>query len=223
MALIVNDTRVTNPIDDVSGKRLHEESGQPPDRKVLEEPFLTSDSVEISEEGRNLSKSEHVDKKDSSGQTDLTEEEKREVEALKKRDRDVKAHEMAHMAAGGGLVRGGPAYDYQTGPDGKRYAVGGHVSIDSAPEKDPEKTIKKMAQVKRAALAPADPSGEDLSVAAKASQTEAKARSDLAKEKIEESVETNKTDDSSSPAKEPAVQENAYETPPVTTTFSVTI
>lgn len=87
---------------------------------------------------------------------------------LKVRDREVRAHESAHRAAGGDLVRGG-SYDYQQGPDGKRYAIGGDVQIDttSVPA-DPRATADKMAQVIRAALAPAKPSPTDLAVAAQA-------------------------------------------------------
>jgi hypothetical protein len=59
------------------------------------------------------------------------------------------------------------------------YAVGGEVSIDTSPVKgDPQATIAKMEAIKRAALAPADPSGQDRSVASEASQEESKARQD---------------------------------------------
>lgn len=95
-------------------------------------------------------------------------EEQRMLTDLKVRDREVRAHESAHRAAGGDLVRSG-SYDYQQGPDGKRYAIGGDVQIDttSVPD-DPRATADKMAQVIRAALAPAKPSPTDLAVAAQA-------------------------------------------------------
>jgi hypothetical protein len=117
---------------------------------------------------------------------ELSEEEQREVAELKRRDAEVRAHEQAHKAAGGHLTRGGASYEYQTGPDGRRYAVGGEVSIDSSSvQGDPEATIRKMQRVRRAALAPAQPSGQDRSVAAKASQKEAQARRDLAQQRAE--------------------------------------
>ena len=47
--------------------------------------------------------------------------------------RKSRAHEMAHLAAAGGLATG-PYYEYQQGPDSKQYAVGGHVNIDTSPE-----------------------------------------------------------------------------------------
>lgn len=113
----------------------------------------------------------------------LSEEEQLEVKELKRRDAEVKAHEMAHVAAGGQYVRGGASFEYQTGPDGKRYAVGGEVSIDTSPiSGNPKATIRKMQAVKRAALAPAQPSGQDRAVAAAASQAEAQARQQLQSE-----------------------------------------
>lgn len=117
---------------------------------------------------------------DSSGSAKLSAEEQNQVTDLKARDQEVRTHEMAHMMVGGNLVRKGASYQYQTGPDGQRYAVGGEVSIDSSPiNGDPSATIRKMEQVKRAALAPAEPSSQDRAVAAAAAETEAAARQQL--------------------------------------------
>lgn len=111
----------------------------------------------------------------------LSEEQRREIDKLKSRDAAVRAHEAAHMAAGGSHVRGGAAFTYQQGPDGRQYAIGGEVGIDvSAVAGNPQATIQKMQQVRAAALAPAEPSGADRSVAAHASQVEARARAQLA-------------------------------------------
>lgn len=119
----------------------------------------------------------------------LEPDEQRKVNELKKRDAEVKAHEQAHIAAGGPYVRGGANYEYERGPDNRNYAVGGEVSIDVSPERTPEATIRKMQVVRRAALAPRDPSGQDRAVAAQATQLEAQARQELQKQKQEESQE----------------------------------
>lgn len=120
----------------------------------------------------------------------LTEEEQKQVEELKARDMEVKTHEQAHIAAGGSYVRGAASYDYQTGPDGKKYAVGGEVSIDtSAVEGDPQATINKAQVIIKAALAPAEPSGQDKAVAAQARQMMASARKELMSEKINSNSE----------------------------------
>jgi hypothetical protein len=87
------------------------------------------------------------------------------------------------MAAAGSLAKGGPTYEYERGPDGKQYATGGEVQIDSSVGSgSPEVAIAKAQQIRRAALAPADPSGQDRAVAAQAAAMEQEARSKLAKE-----------------------------------------
>jgi len=114
---------------------------------------------------------------------ELTEEEQQQVNELRQRDAEVKSHEAAHLGAAGGLARGGASYEYQKGPDGNNYAVGGEVSIDSSPVKgDPKATISKAQQIRSAALAPANPSSQDHKVAAKASQMEAEALQELSKQ-----------------------------------------
>jgi len=115
---------------------------------------------------------------------ELTPEQQRELDELKKRDLQVKRHEQAHQAAGAGLT-GGATYTYRTGPDGKRYAVGGEVSIDVSKEKEPEDTITKMQRVKRAALAPADPSAQDRAVARKADANIREAQGEIREEQNE--------------------------------------
>lgn len=116
----------------------------------------------------------------------LTDEEKAQVDELKQRDREVRAHEQAHAAVGGAYASA-PSYEYETGPDGNRYAVGGEVSIDVSPiSGDPQATIQKMEVVKRAALAPAEPSPQDRAVAAQADQTRLKAQAELQAQRTEE-------------------------------------
>ena len=112
----------------------------------------------------------------------LSEDEVRVVDELKRRDVAVRAHENAHVAAGGGLTSA-PTYEYQTGPDGKRYAVGGHVTIDTSAAKTSEATIAKAERIRAAALAPADPSPADRAVAAQATQMANNARAASLQEK----------------------------------------
>ncbi|MFP4500527.1 MAG: putative metalloprotease CJM1_0395 family protein [Candidatus Hydrogenedentota bacterium] len=117
---------------------------------------------------------------------ELTPEEQRAVTELKQRDREVRQHEQAHVAAGGQYVRGGADFKYTTGPDNRRYATGGEVNIDVSTERTPEATIRKMQVVRRAAMAPRQPSPQDRRVAAQASQNEARARQELAEARREE-------------------------------------
>lgn len=116
----------------------------------------------------------------------LSDDEKKTVDALKKRDAEVRRHEAAHAAAGGQYA-GAPTFTYQQGPDGKRYAIGGEVSIDTSPVSgDPEATARKADQIRAAALAPADPSGQDRAVAAAASKLKLDAQAEAAAKKKQE-------------------------------------
>lgn len=120
--------------------------------------------------------------------------EKQAVRELQRIDQKVRAHEQAHLAAGAGLVRGGAALEYQRGPDGEMYAVAGEVKIDISKGDTPEETIINMQKVIKAALAPADPSAQDRSVAALARRIEAQARMEKSKEALKEDDETTKKD-----------------------------
>ena len=169
-----------------------------------------ADTVEISKQGRERLRTENGPAAGLPGETKIDPGQQKEVDELEQTDREVKAHERAHMAAGAGLVMGGANYQYQRGPNGKMYAVGGEVKIDTSRERDPKDTIRKMQQVKRAALAPSQPSGQDRSVAARASQIEAEARIEL----LKENAERTKQDDSTN--KKPsgiisAAQPNTYQ------------
>lgn len=115
----------------------------------------------------------------------LSPEAQAEVAKLQARDREVRAHEAAHMAAGGGIVRGGASFQTQQGPDGKAYATGGEVSIDASPVAgNPAATLAKARQIQAAALAPAQPSGQDRAVAAQAAQMALKAQGEMARAQV---------------------------------------
>jgi len=107
----------------------------------------------------------------STGKESLAPEEQQKVDELKKRDTEVRQHEMAHLAVAGSLAKGGASYKYKVGPDGNRYAVSGEVEIDVSPvPDDPEATIAKAKTAKKAALAPAKPSSQDYAAANQADQ-----------------------------------------------------
>ncbi len=105
---------------------------------------------------------------------------------LRSIDAVVRRHEQAHLTVAASLVRGAANYQYIQGPDGKRYAIGGDVSIDVAKDVDPGNTINKMERVRAAALAPAVPSAQDRRVAVVASLVEMTARRDLKEQEMAE-------------------------------------
>lgn len=116
------------------------------------------------------------------GSKQLTPEQKEVVAKLQARDREVRAHEAAHMAAAGSAAASGATYTYEIGPDGKAYAVGGEVSIHMPSGLTPEEALAAAEQIRGAALAPDQPSGQDLAVAAEAEQMETQAEQEIAQE-----------------------------------------
>lgn len=154
------------------------QSGDAPNKSDEQESASDSDT-------KSRSGDKATDSADLNTQ-DLTPEEQEQVEKLKQRDAEVRRHEQAHLAAAGQHARGGPSFTYQRGPDGRSYAIGGEVSIDTSPEEDPQATINKARAIRRAALAPAEPSSTDRAVAAQASKMMIEAQQQLRQERIEE-------------------------------------
>lgn len=108
----------------------------------------------------------------------------REIDSLMKRDTQVRSHEQAHAAVGG-IHAGQPAFEFEKGPDGKRYAVEGEVQIDvSVVNGDPLATMAKMKQVYVAAMAPVDPSMADIRVAAEAMRKYNQAREEAGTQRL---------------------------------------
>lgn len=107
------------------------------------------------------------------------------IRELAARDREVRAHEQAHAAVGG-IYAGSPSYTFQRGPDGVNYAVGGEVPITLPQGGDPQRRIVAAEQVRRAALAPAEPSGADRQIAAAATRIALEARAEIALQRTEE-------------------------------------
>lgn len=120
----------------------------------------------------------------------LTPAQKALIAELQATDTAVRAHESAHIAAGGGVIRSGAVFSYEKAPDAKLYAVAGEVGIDTSEGSSPEETIRKMETVRTAALAPADPSATDYQVASTASMLQLKAQLELSKMRQTELTQT---------------------------------
>ncbi len=144
---------------------------------------------------RPESKGDEVQGLDQQDSLNLGPEARAVLSRLKQRDAEVRAHEQAHIAAGGQHVSSGPQYEYQEGPDGRQYAVGGHVAIDASEIKgDPKASAEKARQVRRAALAPGEPSAQDRAVAAKAASQEQQAERKEREQGLEEASGANPLD-----------------------------
>ena len=160
-------------------------SGKIADNKIIEQREGNADSDQDDAEQEKQQAAEEV-----SEQEELQlEQEQQQIKELKARDTEVRTHEQAHAAVGGQYA-GSPSYEYQRGPDGTNYAVGGEVPIDvGVINGDPQATIDKMQTVRAAALAPAEPSGADRAIAADATQKMAAAQAELASADDEDSSE----------------------------------
>ena len=141
---------------------------------------------------KNLKKaSENSEKEGKSGSREsnsplkLSEDEERLVKDLQSRDGEVRAHEAAHKS--GGASTGAASYTYQQGPDGRMYAIGGEVSVSMKSGSTPDETIANAQAVIASAMAPANPSPQDYSVASSARMMMVKAQQQKAKE-IQESM-----------------------------------
>jgi hypothetical protein len=109
-----------------------------------------------------------------------------EVDALKRREKSVRSHEHAHARTAGRWLQSQPQFETQKGPDGEEYIVAGAVSIDSSPVSgDAQATIRKMDEIRRAALAPIDPSPRDRAVALRATMVQARARRQMVESRRE--------------------------------------
>lgn len=171
-------------------------SGQAP--KNVTPPDEAQQAQDNQQEGQQEGQPDEAKKADESASPDerkqngepLSEEEKQQVDYLKKRDQEVRAHEMAHVSVGGSLVKRGAMYEYESGPDGKRYAVGGDVILDVSEGRTPEETIRKAERVRAAAMAPAEPSAQDYKVASQADQMASEARMELREQQTAERAGT---------------------------------
>ena len=147
------------------------------------------------EDEQNASEQDRIDKK--------------VINQLSKRDREVRSHELAHATVGGSTT-GSPSYSFEVGPNGKKYAVDGEVKVDlSIVAGDPKATILKMQKVYDAALAPINPSPQDIRVAASATRKILTAQSELLTQQKENSTQA--TDNENLPIDDNEPQIKAYQ------------
>ena len=185
-----SDDRSRNAANSNPGVTLYDSNG----KETETQQAIAGREEEPSSSDQQSSSDQESAAEQQSAQSEQTEQqaqaEQQELRELQARDQEVRTHEQAHAMVGGRYA-GTPSYEYQQGPDGRRYAVGGEVQIDLAPiAGDPPATIQKMQQVKAAALAPAEPSSADRSIAAEATNRLLQAQAELI---VEKSQQTNTT------------------------------
>lgn len=211
----------------VSGYGLSVNDKQTPEQAPLVRPAEESDKINgdkkradtqqdvnssTNEKESDKTNTSQSEKKDPAGNPELTSAENRQIQKLITRDRQVRAHEQAHLSAAGGLAKGGADFQYAKGPDGKQYATGGEVSIDSSKVAgDPEATLRKAGKIRAAALAPAQPSAQDVAVAGKAGSMAAEARAEISAEALKALAEKTSHNNNKGEAAVKAYQENTEE------------
>ena len=209
----------------VSGYGLSITDKQTPEQAPLVPPAEESDKINSnkkqadnkqaansSSKDKESDKTEQSEKKEGPENSELSPAEQRQIQKLASRDREVRAHEQAHLSAAGGLAKGSANFQYVKGPDGKQYAVGGDVTIDASEVAgDPEATLRKASKIRAAALAPAQPSAQDVAVAGRASQMAAEARAQINAEAVQALAESASQNNTRGEAAVKAYQENTEE------------
>lgn len=133
-----------------------------------EEEVLTVYTSDARMAGSLKKKEKGVDGKE------LSEHDEALLQKLQARDAKVRSHEAAHVMAAGGQASS-PTYTYQTGPDGKRYAIGGSVNISIMTTGDSEADARRAKKAYRAAMATGEPSSRDMQTATLAQEMSARA------------------------------------------------
>ena len=87
----------------------------------------------------------------------------RVLEKFKNKDAEIRTHEQVHASIG--HTTAPISYSYQQGPDGKMYAVGGSVRLETSMPDDPKAAAFKLDILQKAASAPSNTSGADNAIA----------------------------------------------------------
>ncbi len=139
---------------------------------------------ENEEKARRPIKSDNDNKININGQQPSQEEQK-EIEKIRKNSRNVKLRELVYRAVVGNYVRNTVSFEYETGPDGIKYAVAGHTTIDTRPIiNNPEATIRKAQAIKKTKI--------DRAVAVEVEKMEREAIMELKEEQRKESDDATK-------------------------------
>ncbi len=185
-------------VRDEQAKQAREKAIQEQEQKqqALAEAFAKADNSQQAQQtqGEQTRQQDLAKEQVKQTQEKAIEQQKAQIDELKARDTEVKAHEHAHASVGGQYAQS-PSFKYEKGADGQRYATDGEVQIDvSIVPGDPLETINKMKQVYAAAMAPVDPSSADIRVAAQALQKMNEAKAKLAEERQQQIVDQSTTE-----------------------------
>lgn len=86
----------------------------------------------------------------------------RVLDKFRAKDAEIRTHEQTHASIG--HTTSPISYNYQEGPDGKMYAVGGSVRLDTSIPDDPKAAAFKLDMIQKAASGVADASPADRAI-----------------------------------------------------------
>ncbi len=87
----------------------------------------------------------------------------RVLDKFKNLDSQTRAHEQLHASLTN--TKAPISYNYQMGPDGKLYAMGGNVKIDTSIPEDEGAALAKLNELQKASLASGGLSSADAQIA----------------------------------------------------------
>ena len=128
----------------------------------LSAKYAQLEKIEQKDAINNVSRKDYIEQ---STQTENYDKEDfaRVLEKFKQTDQQVRTHEQIHASIGHTTTP--ISYNYQKGPDGKMYAVGGSVRLDTSIPDDPKAAAFKLDQIQKAASGVSDASGADNIIA----------------------------------------------------------
>ena len=144
---------VTDSFDNISIAQL---------QNKLSQKYAQLQKIEAKEQVENTSRKDFIEQS-AAGKNYDEQDFARVLEKFKRKDAEVRSHEQIHASIGHTTTP--ISYTYQQGPDGKMYAVGGSVRLDTSIPEDPKAAAFKLDQIQRAASAPTDTSGADNKIA----------------------------------------------------------
>ena len=149
---------ITNSYDSISTTQLYSKISQKyaeldkidQEEQLEQATKLKQDYIETSSVGKNYDEDDYA----------------RVLAKFRNKDASIKSHEQSHAAMA--TTTSPISYNYQEGPDGKMYAVGGSVRLDTSIPADTEAAIAKIDRIKAASTGVDNPSGADMAIASAA-------------------------------------------------------
>lgn len=129
----------------------------------LSTKYAQLDKLDQTEAIEKISKKDYIEESVKTNEKYDEKDFQRVLEKFKQADANIRSHEQIHATIG--QTTAPISYNYQQGPDGKMYAVGGSVRMDVSIPDDPKAAAFKLDQIKKAALGPSDLSGADTTIA----------------------------------------------------------